>query len=101
VSAIILANADLDSNGTPTIAFSMGYRPVNTNDGSLSASTTYFAAAGDTTLNAANGGKLYANFVPIKFEQDVFLELTLTAAAATFASGAVRAVVIGENKGVK
>jgi len=94
VSAIILANDDLDTNGAPTLVFGMGYTPV-------SASAAYFVAAGDTSLQAANGGKVYARFDPIKFEQDVFLDLLLGTGAATFAAGAIWARVLTRNVGVK
>jgi hypothetical protein len=76
VTAIILGNGDLDSNGTPTVVFSMGYAPVVAADGPT-ASATYFQAAGDTSLQAANAGKLYANFAPITFDRDVYLTMTI------------------------
>lgn len=101
VAAIILANNDLDSNGSPTIVFGMGYTPVSANDGALAANAAYFVAAGDTTLQAPNSGKVYALFDPIKFEQDVFLDLLLGTGAATFAAGSVWARVIARNVGVK
>ncbi len=100
VSAIILANGDLDSNGVPTAAFKMGYTPVNAADGPA-ASDAYFQAAGDTAFQSANAGKVYSNFDAIKFEYDVFLDITLTAGAATFAAGSVYATVLGRNVGVK
>ena len=99
VHAIVLANDDLDSNVTPLIAFKIGYTPV---DGvNPAASDAYFVAAGDITLQAVNGGKVYSKFDPIKFEYDVFLILTLTAAAATFAAGSVWAKALTRNVGVK
>lgn len=101
VNAVILANDDLDSSGTPALAFKMGFTPVDANEGSLAADDDYFVAAGDITLQSANGGKVYARFAPIKFNQDVFLDITVTAAAATFASGSVYAAVLGTGKGVK
>jgi len=101
VSAIILANDDLDSNGTPLLAVKIGYTPVNSGDGSLVADDDYFVAAGDTTLQAANGGKVFAKFTPKKFEQDVYLDITVSAAAATFAAGTVYAQALGRNVGVK
>jgi len=100
VHGIILANDDIDSSGTPTAAFKLGYEPVDTAAGPA-ASDAYFGATGDTALQAVNNGKLYANFDPIKFEQDVFLILTATASAATFAAGSVRAKALVRNIGVK
>lgn len=101
VHAIILANDGLDSNGVPTAAFEIGYNPVSSNDGSLAQSAAYFAAAGDTTIRAANVGKVYAKFDPKKFDQDAFLEITMTAAIATFAAGSVYVKVIGRAVGIK
>lgn len=101
VHSVVLANDDLDSSGSPTIAFKMGYTPVSSAEGSLTANDAYFVAAGDTSLQAANGGKVYSRFDPIKFEQDVFLDITLSAGAATFATGSVWVTVIGRNVGVK
>lgn len=101
VRSLILANNDLDSNGTPTAAFSIGYTPRDANEGSLAQNTTYFAAAADATLQSANQGKVYSLFDPIKFEQDVFLDLFATASAATFAAGSVWLQYIGGNVGVK
>lgn len=71
---------DIDTNGVPTFVFSVGYRPVNPNS-SLAANATYFAAAGQT--KGQTGGRLECEFKPIKFEEDVFVTLTVGAAAAT------------------
>lgn len=101
VSAIIVANDDLDSNGTPTAVFRMGYTPVSSNDGALAADDDYFAAAGQTLLQAAQDGKVYAKFDPKKFEQDAFLDLLANTGAATFAAGSVWVVVLGRAVGVK
>lgn len=100
VSAVMIANGDLDSNGVPTLVFSMGYAPVNASDGPA-ASAAYFQAAGDTSLQAANAGKLYRNFAAITFAYDVYLTMTVGTAAATFAAGSIHATVIGEARGVK
>lgn len=100
VNAVMLANTDLDSSGSPTFVFSMGYVPVVAGDGPTAA-RAYFQAAGDTALQAANAGKLYLNFAPITFAFDVYLTLTVGTAAATFAAGTIRAAVIGEARGVK
>jgi len=46
-------------------------------------------------------GRKVCAFQPIKFEKDVYVILTMTAAATTFASGKVTAVVRGQAEGVK
>lgn len=101
VHAIVLANDDLDSNGSPTAAFKLGYVPVSANEGALVANDAYFKSSGDITLQAANEGKVYSRFDAIKFEQDVYLVLTATANAATFAAGSFWAKVLGKIVGTK
>ena len=64
VSALMLGNTDMDTNATPTIVFGIGYEPVVSGDGPA-ASAAYFQAAGDTSFQAANVGKLYHNFAAI------------------------------------
>lgn len=101
VAAVIIANDDLDANGSPTIVFGLGYTPVSANDGALAANAAYFAAAGQAQLQSPSSGVLYARFDPIKFEQDVFLDLLLGTGSATFSAGSVWARVLGRNVGVK
>lgn len=98
VTDVDIVSDDLDSNGAPAIACKVGYSPVNPADGPA-ANDAYFATTGKTFLNAA--GRTSLAFQPIKFEKPVFLIITLTAAAATFASGAVTAIVKGDGIGVK
>lgn len=98
VTDVDIVNDDLDSNGSPTIACKVGYTPVNSTDGPA-ASDAYFAASGKLFLNAAQRTSLA--FQPIKFEFPVYLIVTLTAAAATFASGQVTAIVKGDAVGRK
>ena len=98
VTDVDIVNDDLDSNVSPLIACKVGYTPVNSADGPA-AVDDYFAAAGKLFLNAA--GRTSLAFQPIKFEKPVFLIVTLTAAAATFASGKVTAIVKGDAIGVK
>lgn len=100
VSSIMIGNGQLDSNGVPTLVTSMGYAPVVAGDGPA-ANATYFQAAGDTTLRAANAGKVYANFAAISFEKDVYLTITVGTASATFAAASIYASVHGEARGVK
>jgi hypothetical protein len=98
VTDVDIVNDDLDSNGAPTITCKVGYSPVNSADGPTAADD-YFAAAGKTFLNAA--GRTSLAFQPIKFEKPVYLIVTLTASAATFASGKVTAIIKGDALGVK
>lgn len=100
VSSVIIGNGDLDTNGAPTFVYSLGYAPVVAGDGPA-ASAAYFAAAGDTALQAANNGKVYSNFAAITFEKDVYLTMTVGTAAATFAAGTINASVHGEARGIK
>lgn len=98
VVAVSVQCDDLDTNGSPTIVFSAGYTPVDTAS-SLSASLAYFAAAGQTTAQA--GGRLQCSFKPIKFEEDVWLRLTIATASATFAAGDIAVIVSGIAEGQK
>ncbi len=89
---------DLDTNGTPTFAFSVGYTPCDSGS-SLSPSATYFAGTGQTT--ARTGGRLSCVFDPIVFEEDVWLRLTIGTASATFAAGDIHGIVGANCNGVK
>jgi hypothetical protein len=100
VEALIVAADDCDSNGTPTFVVSIGYAPVNSNDGPT-ASAAYFAAAGQTFLETGTSGLVYRKFDAITFEKDVYLTMTVGTAAATFAAGAIYATAIGSARGVK
>jgi hypothetical protein len=100
VSSVITGNSDLDTNGAPTITYSLGFAPVVAADGPA-AVANYFGAAGDTALQAANNGKVYSNFAAITFEKDVYLTMTIGAGAATFAAGSINASVHGEARGIK
>lgn len=95
ISAIIGAWA---SQGT-TVPVDIGYEPVDSNEGSLAASTNYFKA----TLamgTASADGTVFAGFDPIKFEQDVYL--TGTVGTVTAGGAAVsRFSALGTVKGPK
>ncbi|MGH9927780.1 MAG: hypothetical protein ACREA9_00990 [Pyrinomonadaceae bacterium] len=98
VHALVIANGDLDT-GTSVLAVKIGYAPV---DGvNPTGVDNYFSPAGDVVLASANLGKLYANFDPIKFEFDVFLNLVVTTSANVFAAAAIWAKVLTRNVGVK
>lgn len=96
VTDVDIVSDDLDTGGT-AMAATIGYAPVNAADGPV-AVDDYFSAAG-TFLTAA--GRKVCAFQPIKFEKPVFLTLTLTVAATTFAAGKVTAIVKGDGLGVK
>lgn len=98
VDAILIGNDDLDSNGAPTAANKLGYTPCNAADGPA-ANDAYFAAAGQTWMQAPGTRVVMAD--PITFDFDVYLILTVTASSATFAGGNIRALVIGERTGTK
>jgi hypothetical protein len=96
ITQLDINNDDLDTGGTAMSA-SIGYEPVNAADGPT-ANATYFSATG-TFLTAA--GRKSCVFLPIKFEKDVYITLTLTVSATTFASGVVTAIATGQAEGIK
>lgn len=100
VSALLIGNGALDTNGAPTLVVSIGYAPVNAADGPA-AVANYFSAAGDGVLKSANAGKLYCNFAEITFEKDVYLTMTVGTASATFAAASVYAIAMAKARGVK
>jgi hypothetical protein len=97
-----IKNADLDSNGSPTIACKVGYSYV---DGSSapSGADTAFAAAGQTFLQSATAAGAGTQFFvkPFELAKDAYLDIVLTANAATFASGEITVCVVGEGVGAK
>lgn len=88
---------DLDTN--TTLVFGVGYTPVDSSS-SLAANATYFAAAGQTTAQA--GGALECTFKPIKFEEDVFVTLTIgTGGAGTNTGDEIHMIAEGVSEGIK
>lgn len=88
---------DMDTNGTPTLAAKIGYAPVNPAS-SLAGNDAYFKAA------AAFGQSAQAfecDFAPVRFDEDVYIRITVTTAAATFAAGSVTMVGAGNMVGAK
>lgn len=71
-----------DSDTGAAFLFGIGYRAVDTLS-TLTPSSTYFAAAGQTTGQA--GGRLECAFKPIKFEEDVFIQIVVGTAPAGIA----------------
>ncbi|SFH29455.1 hypothetical protein SAMN05216299_105145 [Nitrosospira sp. Nsp14] len=96
VTGLKINNDDLDTGGT-AFAVKIGYSPVSPADGPVG-DDDYFSA-GTTILSAANLTDL--RFDPIKFEKDVYVDFTVTLAAATFTSGDIIAIVTGDATGVK
>lgn len=95
VTGLRIVNDDLAASA---LAVKIGYEPVNAADGPT-ADDDYFAAAGNTLLLTA--GTTQLAFQPIKFEKDVFVTITVTTAAVTFATGNVTAIVTGDGIGIK
>lgn len=96
VTGVRVHNPDMDTGGT-AFAFKLGYTPVDSVAGPT-ADDDYFSAA--VTHLSAVGDNVY-RFPPIKFEKDVYLDLTVTVAATTFVAGDITAIVTGEATGVK
>jgi hypothetical protein len=100
INEIVTANDDLDSNGSPTIVVGIGFEPVDATDGPT-ADYAYFAAAGQTTLQAASSGAVWRKFAPKKFEKDVYMCMKVGTASATFAAGTIYASARGRTVGIK
>lgn len=98
VVGVSVQTPPMDTNGSPTLAFKVGYEAVDSTSG-LAAVTNYFAAAGQTTARA--GGRLSCAFVPLIFNEDVYLTLTWTAVGATFVAGDVTTIVTANTIGIK
>jgi hypothetical protein len=96
VTGLRINNDDLDAGGT-LFAVKIGYTPVDSLAGPA-ANDAYFSAA-TTILSAPNLTDL--RFPPLKFEKDVYVDLTVTVAATTFVGGAITAIVTGDATGVR
>lgn len=96
VTGLRIHNPDMDTGGT-AYAVKIGFTPVDSAAGPT-ADDDYFSTA--VTHLSAVGDNVY-RFDPIKFEKDVYLDLTVTVAATTFASGAITAIVTGEATGIR
>jgi len=98
VYRVTIKNADLDSNGGPTLAIKIGYEPI---DGSTPV-TDAFVAAGSTILQAvaAAGGNMFA-FKPVRVDKESYLVIEVSTVAATFAAGEITAIVEGMGLGTK
>lgn len=88
---------DIDS-GTASL-FGVGYRAVDPAS-SLTPSTTYFFAAGQTTGQA--GGRINSSAKPIKFEEDVYIQITIgTAGAGANTGQEIHMIASGIAAGIK
>lgn len=80
LTELVIYNGDMDT-GT-TLQYKLGYAKVNT-AGLLTDDDDYFLAAGSTTLQAAvlEGAPTRHVVGDLRFNEDVFITLTVTAAA--------------------
>ena len=98
LTGLKLVSDDIDTGAA--LLYGVGYRPVSTADGSLAASTAYFAAAGQTTFRAA--GATSFDFKPIKFEQDVYISILIgTAMAGVSGNPEIHMIASGNAEGQK
>lgn len=79
--------------------FGVGYRAADPSS-SLATNATYFAAAGQTIGQA--GGRIECAFKPIKFEEDVYVQLLVGTAPAGIAGNPEIHMIAGANaEGIK
>lgn len=88
-----------DCDTATTFVFGVGYRAATTGS-ALATDATYFAAAGQTTGQA--GGRLECVFKPIKFEEDVYIQLLVGTAPTGITGNPEIHIIAGYNcQGVK
>lgn len=97
ITSVFVQSDQLDTNGSPTAAFRVGYVAVDPLS-TLTPVDNYFAAAGQTLMRT--GGRLTCAFKPIKFSEDVYVRITVNAVCATFAAGDVFVITNGNCDGV-
>ncbi|MDB5732325.1 MAG: hypothetical protein JWQ03_2220 [Variovorax sp.] len=96
VCDLAFVNDDADTGAA--FVGSIGYRPVNTAS-SLAANATYFAASGAIFQSA---GRVECTFKPIKFEEDVWLQIVVgTAPAGLSGNPEIHMVLGGNSEGAK
>ena len=83
-----------DADTGVTFVFGVGYRAATTGS-TLATNATYFAAAGQTI--GQTGGRLECAFKPIKFEEDVFVQLLVGAAPTGIAGNPEIHIIAGYN----
>lgn len=95
---LTIKNADLDSNGAPTLTCKVGYEHVDGTTGDDDA----FVATGSTILQSASGvaGNTFV-VKPVRIEKDAILVITVVAGALTFAAGEVTGILEGIGLGAK
>lgn len=101
LQSLFQVNGDFDTGAT--LQYSLGYRPCDAG-GVLVANATYFAAAGQTTLQAPVTGSAPTRFAfaPIDFNEDVFITMTVTAGATGVAgTPSITTYTLGIARGVK
>lgn len=88
-----------DCDTGAAFVFGVGYRAADTGS-SLATNATYFAAAGQTVGQA--GGRLECSFKPIKFEEEVIIQLLVgTAPAGIAGNPEIHMVASGNSEGHK
>lgn len=97
ITDLIINFPDMDTGGT-AFAVKIGYAPVNVDEGPAEV-LDYFSTA--TTVLSGTTKELRCVFRPIKFERPVYVQLTVTVAATTFASGEIVAKAYGDGLGIK
>lgn len=99
VGLLLVKNADLDSNGAPALVVDIGYSPVRSADGPAAVANYWWDNS--TMFQAASTAWAISLADPIRFEFDVDVIATVVTGAATFASGAIKTMALGEMHGVK
>lgn len=94
VSMINVYHTALAASG---LAGSIGYAPVDTTS-TLSAVTNYFRAAATFGLSATG---FTPAFIPIVFEEDVYLRFTITATGVSFVAGTLYVTIGANQNGVR
>lgn len=98
VHKVTIKNTDMDAGGSPALAAKIGFSPA---DGSAtpSGADTAIASAANWAQSAVT--TTYDILPPYMVEEDSMLNIVVTAAPATGATGTVYAVVTGEACGGK
>lgn len=98
VTDVEVRPGDLDSDASPAITYKAGYAEVD-GDGSLTADDDYYCGVSvGTGMQTGTANRL--NFVPIKFNEDTKLTLTIGTVADTPVAGDVWVIVHGNCDGV-
>lgn len=82
ITGITLFSEDVDSNGTPTVAFSVGDASSSTR---FISSSTVGQAGGFTSTLATGTGAMF-----FKYTADTKIRVTATTGSATFAAGKIK-----------